>query len=383
MKNIAVFCDGTWQNLAQANPTNVARLARSVAPRSKKTDDGAACEQFVYYDDGVGVGQGVFNTATRLIGGGLGKGLEDKILHAYEFLCLNYCPGDRIFIFGFSRGAYTARSLGGFLRKCWILRRENASDADLALQFYRNDALKPDSPEMKKFRSERCHPAEPFLGERAADPLTAARALEGDQAQWGFIQYLGVWDTVGALGIPKTLPFALDLNSKYRFHDTSLSRFVMSARHAVSIDERRSTFAPTLWDNIDALNENAGATGLPYEKRPYQQSWFPGHHAGVGGGGADSALAVVPLRWIAEGAKQAGLDFDQQALHSPPEPDACAAFTQRKATLSSLAIRMIGGESDREGPSGFFEISEAARTRWSKLPGYRPKPLKKFTDKLM
>jgi uncharacterized protein (DUF2235 family) len=382
MKNIALFCDGTWQNLSQAIPTNVARLARSLAPSSKTTDGAVACEQVVYYDNGVGVGQGVFNTATRLIGGGLGRGLEEKILNAYQFLCLNYCPGDRIYIFGFSRGAYTARSLGGFLRKCWILRRENASDADDALRLYRSDQLKPDSPELKAFRLEKCHPAEPFLGGRTSDPVTAARALENDATKWACIQYLGVWDTVGALGIPKTLPFALDLNSKYRFHDTSLSRFVLSARHAVSIDERRSTFAPTLWDNLDALNENAGASDLPYEKRPYQQSWFPGHHAGVGGGGADTALSVVPLHWIAEGATQAGLDFDQRALHSPPEPDACAAFSSRKATFSSLAMRLVGGESDREGPSGFFEISEAARTRWSKVPGYRPKPLNKFTDKL-
>lgn len=382
MKNIALFCDGTWQNLAQPNPTNVTRLARSVAPKSKGTNRADAGEQFVYYDDGVGVGQGIFNSATRLIGGGLGKGLEEKILHAYQFLCLNYCPGDRIFIFGFSRGAYTARSLGGLLRKCWILRRENASDADLALECYRNPVLKPDSPEMRKFRSERCHLAEPFVGERDSDPVTAARALEGDANQWGFAQFLGVWDTVGALGIPKTLPFAPDLNSKYRFHDTSLSRFVLSARHAVSIDERRSTFAPALWDNIDTLNENAGASGLPYHQRPYQQSWFPGYHAGVGGGGDDGGLPIVPLLWIAEGAVQAGLEFDQAALNCPPAADCCAAFGQRRTTLSSLAIRAIGGQADRAGPSAFFEISEAARTRWSKLPAYRPKSLKKFADKL-
>src|SRR5882757_2441986 len=98
MKNIAIFCDGTWQNVSQSVPTNVARLARSVAATSVSTPETPACEQVTYYNDGVGVGEGVLNAATRIIGGGLGEGLDEKIMHAYEFLCLNYAPEDRIFI---------------------------------------------------------------------------------------------------------------------------------------------------------------------------------------------------------------------------------------------------------------------------------------------
>ncbi|HXJ01827.1 MAG TPA: DUF2235 domain-containing protein, partial [Micropepsaceae bacterium] len=267
MKNIAIFCDGTWQDLSQNIPTNVAKLARSVAPQTTAAAGSTPYEQFVYYDSGVGVGEGVLNDATRLIGGGLGEGLDDKILHAYEFLCLNFAPCDRIYIFGFSRGAYTARSLCGMLRKCWILRRENASETDRALDLYRNADL--NSPEVAKFKQEFCHPAEPFVGERGADPVATAKKLNMDVEYWGHVQYVGVWDTVGALGIPRTLPFASVVDDKYRFHDTSLSRFVLSARHAVSIDERRSSFAPTLWDNIDSLNINAFAGNLPYASRPY------------------------------------------------------------------------------------------------------------------
>ena len=101
------------------------------------------------------------------------------------------------------------------------------------------------------------------------------------------------------------------VDDKYRFHDTSLSRFVLSASHAVSIDERRTAFAPTLWDNVDSLNINAFAANLPYGKRPYQQNWFPGRHPGVGGGQDDGGLSIAPLLWIAEGAEAAGLEFDR------------------------------------------------------------------------
>jgi len=379
MKNIALFCDGTWQNLSQSVPTNVARLARSLAPQAPQTPGAEPCEQLVYYNDGVGVGQGVLNAATRVIGGGLGEGLDEKIMHAYEFLCLNYSAGDRIFIFGFSRGAYTARSLAGLLRKCWIVRRENASETDRALDLYRNGSL--DSPEVRKFKEEFCHPAEPFVGGRASDPVAAAQVLNDDRTYWGHVQYVGVWDTVGSLGIPKTLPFAPDFNAKYRFHDTSLSRFVLSARHAVSIDERRATFAPTLWDNIDELNSNAGAEKVPYGRRPYQQNWFPGHHAGVGGGDDDGGLSIMPLLWIAEGAEMAGLGLNHATLNRPPSANCCAPFVRAKPSLANLLIRAIG-QRDRDGPGTLFEISDAARTRWNSVRDYRPRPLTRFADKL-
>jgi uncharacterized protein (DUF2235 family) len=379
VKNIAIFCDGTWQNLGQSVPTNVGRLARSVAPTAASPSEGVY-DQFVYYDDGVGVGEGVLNGATRIIGGGLGEGLDAKIMHAYASLCLNYAPGDRIFIFGFSRGAYTARSLVGMLRKCWILRRENASDVDLALDLYRTATL--DSPDVLKFKNELCHPATPFVKERETDPKAAADQLAKDDGFWGHVQYVGVWDTVGSLGIPKTLPFAPDFNAKYRFHDTSLSRFVLSARHAVSIDERRGSFTPTLWDNIDDLNDNAGASGVSYEHRPYQQCWFPGRHSAVGGGEDDGGISIPALTWVAEGAIAAGLEFDPAALNIPPTANPCAPFVPPKTTLVSFAISALGGESDRDGPVAFYEISECARARWKGISDYRPKPLSKFADML-
>src|SRR5258708_32856511 len=96
-------------------------------------------------------------------------------MHAYNALGLNFSPCDRIYIFGFSRGAYTARSLAGLLRRCWIVKRENISEADRALDLYRNS--KPDSPEAMEFKQKYCHPADAFVGKRDADPVTTAQRL--------------------------------------------------------------------------------------------------------------------------------------------------------------------------------------------------------------
>lgn len=378
MKTITVFCDGTWQHLDQAHPTNVARLARAVQP-----SDANQAPQIVYYDDGVGVSQGVLDKATHVIGGALGKGLDYKIARAYQFLCLNYEPGDRIFIFGFSRGAYTARSLVGLLRWAWILKRENASQIFTATELYRTRPAKGTSPAEEEnfknncteFRERFCYPQQPFRAAKAYVENDPNSLLPDEDCAW--IQYVGVWDTVGSLGIPGNLPFAPEINAKYRFFDTSLSSFVRSARHAVSIDERRKTFAPTLWDNIDALNANAKASGLPYSQRPYQQQWFPGGHGYVGGGSDDGGISLAPMLWIAEGATRAGLAFDRDELAlyaAQARPD--AKFASGGFGLGEFIIELDGLE-DRTGPSCFDEVSLSARLRYAKVPGYRPIPLKR------
>jgi uncharacterized protein (DUF2235 family) len=373
-KNIAIFCDGTWQYLSQPAPTNVTCLARSVA----STQSANGCPQVVFYDDGVGVSEGVLPIATKMLGGGMGEGLDAKIAQAYEFLCLNYAPGDSIYIFGFSRGAYTARSLAGLLRKCWILKRDQVGYVDAAMAHYRTGDL--DNPQLAQFKLDHCYAAQAFCDPRDANPLTASNAI--DAAAFGHVQYVGVWDTVGSLGIPNILPFHNDVNAKYRFHDESLSRFVISARHAVSLDERRSTFLPTLWDNIDSLNKNAGADGLPLKERPYQQVWFPGRHSGVGGGEVDGGLSKTPLLWIADGAAHAGLEWSDEALAAfSRSANPCAPFVVESWSLSTEIISLMG-EADRTGPAKFEEISDAAHVRWKAVPTYRPPPISRFAQQL-
>lgn len=374
MRNIAIFCDGTWQKIGQGAPTNVVKLARAVRVLA---EDGRP--QLTYYDNGVGVGEGVMNRATRWIGGAFGAGLDHKILEAYLFLALNYMPGDRIFIFGFSRGAYTARSLSGLLRRVWILRREHADKVEEAVKIYREAPAKDAPPAVKAAAAQRQisfnqtfgHPVSAFVGAHAYDPGDA-RSLDApapEECAW--VQYVGVWDTVGSMGVPSKLPFAPDFNKRYRWHDTDLSRFVRSARHAVALDEERRTFEPSLWNNLPGLNGNAQAAARPYDEQPYQQRWFPGGHGSVGGGDSDEGLSNAALLWIAEGAARAGLalDADQLAVFEAGCDPLCDFPPKKGGVLDVM------GKGPREGLGAPDEISLSARRRWKGRQDWRPKPL--------
>ncbi len=374
MRNIAIFCDGTWQKIGQGNPTNVVKLARAVRLRA---EDGQP--QLTFYDNGVGVGEGVMNRATRWIGGAFGAGLDHKILEAYLFLTLNYMPGDRIFIFGFSRGAYTARSLGGLLRRVWILRREHADKVEEAVRIYREapgrdapDAVRDAAAQRQiQFNQAYGHRVDAFTESHAYDPADPASLNAPAPQDCAWIQYVGVWDTVGSMGVPSKLPFAPDFNKRHRWYDTDLSRFVRSARHAVAIDEERETFAPTLWSNIAGLNDNAQAGALPYEARPYQQRWFPGGHGSVGGGDSDEGLANAALLWVAEGAARAGLSLDLgqlQAFEAGCDP-LCDLPRRKGGVLDAM------GKAPRTGLAALDEISLSARRRWKGRGDWRPKPL--------
>jgi uncharacterized protein (DUF2235 family) len=285
MKRIVIACDGTWNRLDARYPTNVAKLAQAVLPEGP---DGVA--QVVCHLDGVGTGRGtgwVARATDRVLGGLIGEGLMATLEAAYRFLVFAYTPGDEVLLFGFSRGAFTARSLAGLIRNCGILERARAAAVPAAVALYRarTAASGPDGEVARTFRALHAAHVTTGAGEaewRAARGLPAGRPLS--------LAYLGVWDTVGALGIPGHLALARLLNRGLAFHDTTLSGMVRSARHAVAIDERRRTFPPTLWDNLDAMNAAAGAV-------PYAQRWFPGDHGSVGGGSAVTALPPPTEPW--------------------------------------------------------------------------------------
>jgi uncharacterized protein (DUF2235 family) len=361
-KRIVIACDGTWNRLDAPSPTNVAKLARAVLPAGP---DGVA--QVVCHLDGVGSGRGtgrLAKAADRVLGGVFGGGLMATIEAAYRFLVLAYAPGDEIQLFGFSRGAFTARSLAGLVRNCGIPERRHADAIPAALALYRARSAEtgPDAPAALAFRAAHSAQVTTGAGEaawRAARGLPAGRPLR--------IGFLGVWDTVGALGVPGHLALARRLNRGLGFHDTRLSGLVGAARHAVAIDERRRTFPPTLWENLDAMN--GGAEGA------YAQRWFPGDHGSVGGGGAVSALSDEALVWVAEGAAAAGLALD---------PGAVAAWRAGRDCMGPLASpkpllrRLLTLDSaDRAGPSRVADLAEAAVRRWRGDPGYRPRALRR------
>jgi uncharacterized protein (DUF2235 family) len=283
MKRLIVCCDGTWNKPEQLSkgllaPTNVSKLALSIA---REDEDGTP--QLVHYQRGVGT-----RVLEKLRGGALGIGLSRNVRECYAFLVEQYEPGDQLFLFGFSRGAFTARSLGGLVRNSGILLSHNRARIDDAYRLYRSPdkETEPASLEAEMFRRLYSHP----LAE---------------------IEFIGVWDTVGALGIPEGPLTPRRLIKRWSFHDTKLSRHVRHAYHALAIDERRGMFEPALWVRQD---------GAPASQE-LEQVWFAGAHCDIGGGYADTGLSDIALLWMARKAKACGLAFDPERLCEVTEPD--------------------------------------------------------------
>jgi uncharacterized protein (DUF2235 family) len=281
-KRLVLCCDGTWNTPDQASggrpsPTNVTKLALAVADRA---DDGQ--EQRVFYHRGVGTSRW-----ERFSGGAFGVGLSRNVKDTYRFIVENFEPGDELFFFGFSRGAFTARSAAGFVRNAGILRPECAGRLDEAYALYRDRRAYPRGIESQLFRRSYSHETR--------------------------IRFIGVWDTVGALGIPLSgLRFVNAFNRRWQFHDTDLSTTVDAAFQALAIDERRQPFQPAVWrQQADARHQRL------------EQVWFAGVHCDVGGGYQDASLADIALLWMADRARSCGLTFRPNPF--PAEAPAGAA----------------------------------------------------------
>ncbi|MBX3429564.1 MAG: DUF2235 domain-containing protein [Hyphomonadaceae bacterium] len=353
MKRLVICCDGTWQRLYGGALTNVALTARSVAARDRNSN-----AQIVYYSAGVGARLG----GLSLWEGMTGADLDDHLLDAWLFINLNYEPGDQIFLFGFSRGAYTVRSLAGLLRKVGVLRREHVDKSRQALEIYRNRELTADSETAERFRM-----AHAIAWPRLARPFTSPPV---DLS----IRYLGVWDTVGSLGIPRLLPISVGLNAQYEFHDTALSRCVEHARHAVAIDERRAPFAPTLWNNVDAFN-------APGARPRVSQQWFPGDHGGVGGG-SQRGLSNCALMWVLEGAELAGLSIAREP--GSVISGCLAEIDPIRPSVDGKGFPIIRALTSRwrTGLNRFEDIHETARLRFAANSNYRPPLLTPYADRI-
>lgn len=378
MKRIAFCFDGTWNKLDAKYSTNVVITAESILPLAR--DDTA---QLIYYDEGVGTGKSDYYR-----GGAFGMGLVENIDQAYRFLIFNYTAGDEIYIFGFSRGAYTARSFAGLIGTCGIPVRKNAGRVKEAIEKYKSRVSGSATSEIYlRFRSELC--PEVCVSQAEWDwRKENIPDFDESKATIASIRYLGVWDTVGALGIPASLTLLHWVNKKHLFHDTNLSAFVRSARHAVAIDEVRRDFAPTLWTNIEVLNTEAGHKG-DYNDAPYQQVWFPGNHGSVGGGGERRGLSDQALDWILEGAKKCGLEFD----HGPHSrifelnPDYNEFLENSKHNgFFYWAMSRIMPLHRNSGQITLSEVNLSAKRRWkSKQENqhpYRPAPLHLLSNDL-
>ena len=369
MKRIVILCDGTWKAAEAPEPTNVVRLAQAMRPV-----DPEGVEQIPVYLEGMGTGRrGVTRIGRwvdRYVAGPLGLGLMDSVMEAYRHLVFLYEPGDAVFVFGYSRGAFAARSLVGFVRHAGLLPRDRLHRLPEAVDNYTRRFLgTPEERQRRNAEWRRIHSADVMV-----DPDDAEIYDRPEDAHPFRIAFLGVWDTVGALGVPSILTARPVLGRRFAFHDTALTPMVASARHAVSIDERRLSFGPTLWTNLDALN--AGRDPAPYRER-----WFAGDHGSVGGGGRVRGLSSIALAWMIEGAAAAGLSFDPAVVaRIRAEADPLAPpFTDDPPPggRSAAILRALGRE--RDGPRDVALVHRAARERWARHPGpYRPGALRRL-----
>ncbi len=286
LKRIITCSDGTW-NKPNARETNVQKLFNYIKKDEEKIDpvNGKkdVITQIKFYDEGVGTSG---NFLTRIIDGITGRGIDENIKDIYKFICWNYEDGDEIYLFGFSRGAYTARSLAGLIRKCGIIKKEDLDLYEDAYDLYRDKSVSPDSNEAVMFR-------------------------KSNSCEVSSIKFIGVWDTVGALGIPISI-FKYWNKNHLTFYDTTLSSIVEYAYHAVAIDEKRKSFVPTLWE------KSYNPTVRDFHQ-VLEQRWFSGAHSNIGGGYENTSLSDITLNWMLKKAAGAGLHIDQKFFQTYDE----------------------------------------------------------------
>jgi Uncharacterized alpha/beta hydrolase domain (DUF2235) len=270
MRHLVVCCDGTWQGVGQ--DSNVSRIRSAIVTPPGDPEP--------HYIEGVGASA---QWISRLRAGLTGAGLQSGVKDGYRWLVQNYRAGDRIAVFGFSRGAYTARSIAGMIGRVGLVDGSGLEPAQLDDAVDRAYAGYRDRD--RATHDQSWSAGLPFAY-RPTDPVTP-------------IAFIGVWDTVGALGIPSYvgIPDFLGSRQRYEFLDVTLNPKVPHARHAMSIDELRGAFRPTLWSEPDSDR--------------VRQVWFAGDHTDVGGGNQGKGLSDRTLEWMmAEAAATIGLTFD-------------------------------------------------------------------------
>lgn len=376
-KRIALFLDGTW-NTVRDN-TNVWRLRALCA---EKSADGA--RQIVYYDQGVGT-----RSSEKLRGGMFGYGLDSNVIAAYRWLIENYSPGDDVFVFGFSRGAFTARSLTGLIAKCGLLQPGAPLSVEQVFRRYIDSKILRPIYQLQ-FEQRELRRRLKWGGSATDEPRIFPLSRE---EQWLLtysqrisIEFTGVFDTVGSLGVPfGNFWFS---SKRFQFHHTRLSNLYRRTFQALAIDEHRRHFPPAIWTKFTPQQIGAQAR-IPRFQPLVEQRWFMGAHANVGGGYIDDRLAQIPLAWFAEKASAAGLRFRYPVQIDPdsfrdPIADSYSRFAgglYKVATLGARHLRTIGSDGfDVTAPAGHVNtvnetIDASVFDRWRNDAAYRPQNL--------
>ncbi len=318
-KNIVICCDGTGNEYRASENTNVVKLVRALDRRDRT-------KQIIYYDPGVGtmsapgVQTPLAKGMTKLLGLVFGYGMTKNISDAYLYLMNHYEPDDRVFLFGFSRGAYTVRALAGMLHMCGLLEKGSDNLVPYAIKVYKERNIRKSKLAQGKLRWLLFLPLAIYMiykwSAKDTEPYWArAGGFKKTFSSKCEPHFLGVWDTVKSVGWLRrrvVLPY------------TAKHPQLKYGRHAVSIDEKRSQYKPNLWGYENVIDPENG--------RDIQQVWFPGVHSDIGGSYDDSGLSDITLRWMIDGAIKYGLLIDakeynklkigiaQGRLHNPLMP---------------------------------------------------------------
>lgn len=316
-KNILIFADGTGNYGQPHRPTNVYKLFQmtfSVPPD----------QQIAFYQEGVG-------SRLDFIGFMTGLGISKNIQACYKFLCRHYQPGDKVFLFGFSRGAATVRSLSGLTDLLGVSAKMSDDDIVEAFEIYKIQDSKKRAEKAARFRSSN-------------------ESLNMN------VHFLGAWDTVVSLGF--IFEFLNSIFEKRKwlqvsFHDFHLSPLVQHARHALALDEKRFVFSAKLWDS------------LPMAHQSLKQVWFSGTHKNVGGGWSrDHALSDLALQWMIAEARAEGLILSSDhTVQMNPDPAGHIAPTLRMTNVPRTWDRQRLGK-----PIVHHSVLE----RQKRIPSYRP-----------
>jgi len=359
-KRLAIFLDGTW-NSVESN-TNVWRMRALCATKGQ---DGVP--QLVYYSVGV----------NGFLGGVFGQGLDENIRLAYEWLIENYNPGDEIFIFGFSRGAYTARSLAGLIAMDGVLKAGSPIGISELFDRYR----KGDEETIWRLREMQ------NAGE--VSNFTEQEKWLLKYSQPANVNVIGVWDTVGSVGLA-----AGDIpgisRSSFDYLQTGLRIHILNGYHALALDEHRNDFAPTLWDVRHPKNPNA-IVAPPRPLSGVEQRWFVGAHANVGGGYQTDLLAQAPLRWMMKKAETQGLTFrsevepDGDSLKAPISDSYKAFGYGLYHIVSSPLYRTVGRDPEVQENGTHINVNEtidvSVFARWRADSAYRPANLAEWAQR--
>ena len=354
VKRFALFLDGTWNNINDS--TNVWRL-KSLCKNT--------AEQKVYYSAGVGTQKG-----EKLLGGMFGMGINEEVISAYEWLVENYEIGGHIYIFGFSRGAFTARSLAGFISKCGLLKLGSPLSLNQLYKRYRRGTSASIRSLLNTETTPTLSPEDKWL-KKYSQPIP--------------IYFQGVWDTVGSLGVP--FPFIPHVNSHdFAFLETDLHIDCSHAYHALAIDEHRKAFKPTLWVKN---TPSAGDSYPPRNIYNVEQRWFVGAHANVGGGYENDSLAQIPAKWLMDKSIEHELEFNN-LIELDGDEEECPihdslaemALGIYKAIPGTKYYRPIGQKPQKTPSSTLNNINETIDKsvffRWNTNKNYRPKNLEQW-----